>query len=82
MYIVKNKQTGFKQYFSNDQYFQFYNTTGMQLIKKGKRFTDNYSVKIIKDYNIDKIVSESFYFILCIVLMSIFTLSFIYYSTI
>tara|TARA_R100000781_G_scaffold114704_1_gene86247 strand:+ start:1451 stop:1699 length:249 start_codon:yes stop_codon:yes gene_type:complete len=81
MYIVKNKLTGFKQYFSKDQYFQFYNTTGMQLIKKGKRFTDNYSVKIIKNYNLDKIMTDTLYFLLCMGLLGSLLYGFIYYST-
>ncbi len=82
MYIVKNKQTGFKQYFSAEDYKHFYSITGMKLIKKGKKFTDTYSVKIIKDYNVDKILSEAFYIFLCFVMITTLILGYIHYSTI
>ena len=61
MYVVTNKQTGFKLYLNREQFNKFNYTTGKKLITLNKRFSKVYSVKKIKEYNVDKIFNEIVY---------------------
>jgi len=86
MYIVTNKQTGFKHYFNKDQFNTFYQSTGKKLILLNKKkFTDTYSFKQIKEYDMTKIFSklfssENLYFLLCLGLSVLLTAAFIYFG--
>ena len=85
MYVIKNKQTGFKLYLNEEQWIRFYRTTGSKLIKSGKTFSNLYSIKKIKTYDLDKLYSkifneDTFYFLVCIALMTILTFAFIYFA--
>ena len=82
MYLVKHNQSGFKHYFDTDQFTRFYETTGKNLLKKNKNFTEIYTVKKIKEYDTSYYLSEAFYFTICVLMVSVLTLAFIYYAAI
>ena len=77
MYVITNKKTGFKQYFTKEQFTNFYSVTGKKLINLDKSFSDTYSVKIVKEFDL----SNFFYMLLAMLIMGVMTLAFIYYST-
>ncbi len=72
MYVVTNKQTGFKLYLNREQFNKFNYTTGKKLITLNKKFSKVYSVKKIKEYDTDKIFNELIYFVCLIMVFGLY----------
>ena len=82
MYLVKHKKSGFKHYFSSEQFKNFYKTTGKKLIKQNKKFTDIYTVREMKDHGVPSWFTDTFALITLFIMMTALVLGYIHYSTI